>query len=152
MNACEQLLSRATPGNAEAFAASVDISEAGFFLEQAIYAGNAAECAGAALEAAQWVSQAASSYARMNSRVQGTLAECAAAQLTLVAGEVPSDPGSLEAFQLGELYPFHGVLAQLKRETQTVGAPRDASLDLVAVLGAVVITVIAAGRSRRRRA
>lgn len=135
---CGRLLADGSDFAAVPVAASTDIAQADVALELALYAADKATCVAALADCAQWLRWAQNVYG--GDAVQANRAACAASAVEALATQVPSDPTALATFQQSTLFPFHGVIGALANDPYTVGPARDATLDFVAVLGAVLVT------------
>jgi len=143
MNACSALLAQGTGVNAEGYAASIDVAQAGYELELAIHASDPGTCAISLQAVSQLLRYAQTYYGATGDEQLADQAGCAASQAATWAGEVPSDPAALMTWQGQVLYPFHGVLSALAGQAayQQIAGFNE---ELVAFAGAGAVLLLSA--------
>ncbi len=101
--------------------AQIDVMEASFALEEAVYAGDPGTCLEALQLCQQWLGRLASGWQLVGAAGLQESALCAYSQVGYWISDQASWQNGLAAFQAQQLFPFFGVLRDLNQSAQYQG-------------------------------
>jgi len=145
---CPSILADQSNYRALGQAAGASVDAASQSIESARQAATQTACQAQLGQAVSWLRWAQNTYGGDN--YWADRCACAASQLTDYAAAVPSDPAQLAAWQLANLLPFQGIMAQLSSDAANWGPVQDSAFEGTVLLVAGLVVLFLGGWAESR--